>query len=56
MITSGVLFETVPPLCVSYVIYLIVDEAPLLKEGVNPHDGAHVAGQVAATSRTELEG
>ena len=31
--------------------YLIVDESPLFEEGVNAHDGANVAGQIAPTGR-----
>lgn len=46
--------DRTPIVFFSYVVYLIVDKAPLLEEGVNPHNGAYVAGQVAATSRTEL--
>ena len=33
------------------VVHLIVDEAPLLEKRVHAHDGAHVAGQIAATRR-----
>ena len=28
--------------------HLVVDESPLLQEGVDPHHGTHVAGKVAA--------
>ena len=36
-------------------VYLVVDEAPLLEEGVHAHDGAHVAGQVPpARRRTQV--
>ncbi len=34
-------------------LYLVVDESPLLQEGVNPHDGAHVSGQVTTASRAK---
>ena len=34
---------------------LVIDETPLLKEGVNPHDRANVAGEVATTSGAEKQ-